>query len=297
MLDWGVEVILWLQRFSPELDGVGRAVTFLGDTEFFLLLLPLVYWVLDRRVGMRLAILFLLSAFVNVLAKELAGQPRPFAYDLRVEQLVDAGPYGIPSGHTQSAVVVWGWLAFSFRRRWLWVLAAALMVLVPVSRVYLGVHFPTDLVGGYVLGAVVLVAFVRWWPEVEGWLCRLTLVARLAVVTAVPLVAVLLRTSDDGAATGGALLGMSVGFVLERELIGYEAGGGLRRRALRLLPGFAVLVGLWAGLRVVFAGLEPVLALRLVRYALVGLWGALGAPWLFVVMRLAAGARKAIPAR
>ncbi len=297
MLDWGVEVILWLQRFSPELDGVGRAVTFLGDTEFFLLLLPLVYWVVDRQVGMRLAILFLLSAFVNVLAKEFAGQPRPFAYDPRVEQLVDAGPYGIPSGHTQSAVVVWGWLAISFRRRWLWALAAALMVLVPVSRMYLGVHFPTDLVGGYALGAVVLVAFVRWWPEVEGWLCRLTLAARLALVTAVPLVAVLIRTSEDGVATGGALLGMSVGFVLERELVGFGAGGDLWRRALRLAPGFAVLVALWAGLRVAFAGLSPVLALRLVRYTLVGLWGAVGAPWLFVVMRLAPGVKMALPAR
>jgi hypothetical protein len=59
------------------------------------------------------------------------------------------------------------------------------------------------------------------------------------------------------------------------------------RRALRFLLGAGVMVGLWLGLRLAFTGLEPDYLFRFIRYALMGLWGAFGAPWLFVRVRLA----------
>jgi hypothetical protein len=65
--------------------------------------------------------------------------------------------------------VVWGYLASSFRRPWLWVAAGLLLIFIPLSRIYLGVHFPTDLLGGYVLGAI-LPALPPRQPLVEGWL-------------------------------------------------------------------------------------------------------------------------------
>ena len=121
ILNWGVETIVWLQQFSPQLDLPFKALTFLGNEEFFMLILPFVYWSLDRRTGARLAILFLFSAYVNTVAKALAGQPRPFQYDKAVKPLIRSGGGGFPSGHTQSAVVIWGYLAAAFQRPWLWI--------------------------------------------------------------------------------------------------------------------------------------------------------------------------------
>ena len=91
ILDWGVEMVVWLQRASPSLDVPFTAITFLGHEAFFLVLLPLVYWSVDRRTGARLAVLLLLSECVNAAAKSLAAQPRPFEYDARVRKLIDAG--------------------------------------------------------------------------------------------------------------------------------------------------------------------------------------------------------------
>jgi len=54
-----------------------------------------------------------------------------------------------------------------------------------------------------------------------------------------------------------------------------------------MVVGLAVLIGIWAGLRSVFAGMEPAVLLRLARYTLVGLWAALGAPWLFTRLKIA----------
>jgi len=173
IMDWGVTIVLWFQQFSPALDVPFSLLTFLGDEEFFLLLLPFVYWCLDRRTGARLTVLFLLSMLVNYVAKALGAQPRPFQYDARVRMIREASGYGLPSGHTQSAVVVWGYLGTQLRKRWLWVVVAVLVIFIPLSRVYLGVHFPHDLLGGYLLGAVCLALFLWLGPRVEGGISQI----------------------------------------------------------------------------------------------------------------------------
>ncbi len=290
LLNWGVEVILWFQRFSPTLDFPFKFFTFIGEEPFFLLLLPFLYWCLDRRIGARLTVVFLLSSYINGVAKALAAQPRPSDYAPdRVKPLWEATGYGLPSGHAQSAIVVWGYLAAQLRRTWMWVVAGLLMLFIPLSRVYLGVHFPTDVLGGCLLGAVLLLLYLRFEPPVESWLEEKGLSWQLGLALGVPAMLMLLFPTEDGVTTGATLMGMAVGFALERRWVGFDAGGVWWRRVVRFLIGAVVLVGLYGGLRVAFSGLEPALLFRFVRYGLVGLWGGLGAPWLFVRMGLAKG--------
>ena len=289
ILDWGAKVILWLQRLSPTLDLPFKAFSFLGEEEFFMLLLPLLYWCLDRRTGARLTVLFLFSTYVNSLAKVLAGQPRPFQYDPRVQKLVEATGEGFPSGHTQSAVVVWGYLSSQFRHAWLWVVAGLLIVFIPLSRVYLGVHFPHDLLGGYLIGAALLLLYLWLEPNTEAWLREKGLAWQLGLALAVPVLLVLLFPGGDESAVSAtaSLMGMGVGFALERRWIGFASGGIVWKRALRLLLGVTAIFVLRFGLKAAFSGLEPESLFRFVRYALIGLWGGLGAPWAFVKLQLA----------
>ncbi len=288
LMEWGLRIIAWFQQFSPALDWPFRAFTFMGEEEFFLLLLPLVYWCLDRRTGARLTVAFLLCAYTNAVAKTLAALPRPPEYAPgRVKTLWDATGYGFPSGHTQSAVVVWGYLAAQARRRWVWILAAVMMLFIPLSRIYLGVHFPHDVLGGYVIGAVLLFLYLWLEPGVERWLEEKGLAWQLGVAVFAPLVLMLLFLTDDGVTEGATLMGMGVGFVLERRWVRFDSGGPTWKRVVRFLLGAVVLVALWLGLRIAFSGLEPALLFRFVRYGLVGLWGGLGAPWAFRRLGLA----------
>jgi membrane-associated phospholipid phosphatase len=289
ILDWGANVVLWFQQFHPVLDLPFKGFTLLGEEEFFMLLLPLVYWCLDRRTGARLAVVFLFSAWSNAVAKVLAAQPRPFQYDSRVLQLFDVTGGGLPSGHTQNTVVIWGYLAAQFRRPWLWIVAAALMIFVPLSRIYLGLHFPTDLLGGYILGAGLLLIYLKLEPVVEAWLARRRLAWQIGLAVLVPaLLLLIFPTSDESAVTGAAmLLGMGVGIPLERRRVGFEAAGPWPKRLLRLALGVAVLFALRFGLKAAFDGLDPEPVFRFVRYSIIGLFAALIAPWAFVRMRLA----------
>ena len=280
---------MWLQQFSPTLDLLFKSITYLGDETFYLLFMPLVYWCFDRRRGARLFILLLLSAYLNAIAKLMADQPRPFTFDKRVRAMVAAGGGGLPSGHTQNAVVVWGYLAAQARRKAWWLAAGFLMVAIPVSRLYLGVHFPTDLIGGYLLGAVILILFLRLAPGFETWLGQHGSGTKILISLAGPILLMLLNWRKDPAvlASASVLMGVCTGFALERRYVGFSSKGAWWKKALRYLLGVVVLFGLWGGLKIVSAGLEPAFLLRIVRYALVGLWGGLGAPWVFVRLKLA----------
>jgi membrane-associated phospholipid phosphatase len=289
ILDWGVEIIRWLQQFSPALDLPFNSLTFLGNLEFFLLFLPFLYWCINRCTGARLLVLFLFSAYINSIAKAVMAQPRPFEYDTGIVSLVHAGGGGLPSGHTQNAVVVWGYIAAQVRNKKAWILAAFLMVAIPLSRLYLGVHFPTDLLGGYFIGAVLLILYVRIAPKVESWLAQRTLRWQLSLAIGVPIGLILLI--PEGAryalSAAGVLLGSAPGLILERRWVGFCSAGRPGKKILRFAAGLVVLIALWAGLKAAFAGLAPEAVLRVLRYALIGLWCALGAPWLFVRLKLA----------
>jgi membrane-associated phospholipid phosphatase len=287
ILDQGIDAIVWLQRFSPMLDWPFRCLTFLGDKEFALIVLPFLYWCLDRRVGARLTIFFLISAYINAAAKVLGNQPRPFEYSDRVRCIAPAGGHGFPSGHTQSTVLIWGYLAACFRRFWLWGLAVALMFLVPLSRLYLGVHFPTDLVGGYWLGAMMLFIAIGPALRLEAWLCQCNPWWQLAAAVLLPMGLMTLFPGKTGVTAMATLTGFGVGLIAESRWVGFECDGDWRRRGLRFLLGGIVLFILWAGLARVFASLEPKWLFRFIRYALTGLWTAWGAPWAFVRLGLA----------
>ena len=287
ILDWGTNVVLWFQQFSPTLDRPFEVFTFMGEEEFFLVLLPLIYWCLDRRTGARLLVVFLFSAYVNAAAKELANQPRPFEYSGLVQQLTEAGGGGLPSGHTQNTVVIWGYLASQLRRAWLWVIAALLMVLIPLSRVYLGVHFPTDLLGGYCLGAVLLLLYLWLEPVAEERLRAMGLISQLGLALVSLTLLLLLFWETPGVTPAATLAGASVGFVLENRWVHFNSSGAWWRRVLRFMVGVAVLFCLWMGLGALFAGLEPTLLFRFLRYGLIGMWAGAGAPWVFVKAQLA----------
>ncbi len=289
LLNWGIEVVLWFQQFSPALDLPFKALTFMGDEAFYLLLMPLVYWSIDRRTGAGLIILLLFSVYLNAAAKVIADQPRPFNYDPRVKPLGHSGGGGLPSGHTQNAVVIWGYLAGRYHKAIGWLIAGFLVIGISLSRIYLGLHFPTDLFGGCLLGALILMLFVWSAPGLEKWLIRKGFAWQLSLSLALPILMIFLNPEGNRyvLAMIAAIMGVCLGFVLERRFVRFSANGLLWKRVVRYLLGVSILFGLWAGLRIAFATTEPASLFRFIRYALMGLWGILGAPWLFVRLKLA----------
>ncbi|MDI7276151.1 MAG: phosphatase PAP2 family protein, partial [Anaerolineae bacterium] len=280
---WGLYAILSLQsRGGPAADAFFRLITLLGDEKFFLLFLPLVFWCFDKRLGLRLAVLVLLSDTVNLWLKWACGLPRPPAPPVfRIAE--ETGP-GFPSGHTQSVTVAFGYLASQLQRWRVHILAAVLVFLVALSRIYLGVHYPHDVLGGLVIGYLILLLFVRTGPLAERRWASWTRGLRYGVAVGVPLVLLALSPSPDAASDLGALAGFGVGATLEAQYVRFSAGGPALRRLLRLVLGAVVVVALYAGPKAV---LPEGAAWSFVRYATVALAATAAVPWLFVRLGLA----------
>ena len=284
ILDWGIGIVLWFQQFSPGLDSLFKAFTFTGEEDFFFLLLPIVAWCIDRRKGLRLAIVFLVSGFIGTVIKEITNLPRPYQYDLRVQMLFETEGKAFPSLHTQNAVVIWGFLAHQFKKKWLWIVALVLVIGVPLSRVYLGLHFPTDLLGGYVFGVILLVVFLRYESILENQFHNLAFSWKLAIACMLPMVIFLIspKADDTVSSTTGVVFGAWIGIILERKYIRYSAGGVEWKRVVRFVIGIAGVMLIRVGLSALFANLSPVSLFRYIRYAIIGFWFTMIAPWLFM---------------
>jgi membrane-associated phospholipid phosphatase len=185
---WGINLIMAIQQVhGPGPDSIFRGITFSGEEQFYLLLLPLILWCFDYSFGAVLAVFFLLSGSLNVTLKDLLQQPRPFNLNPGLK-LSQATGYGLPSGHAQLSVTVWGAVADKVQRPWFWVLAVVLMLLIGFSRVYLGVHFPTDVLAGWIIATLLLAIYIRFSLRMVKWLADRHLGLQLLLAAGVPLI-------------------------------------------------------------------------------------------------------------
>lgn len=296
---WGLTLIRAVQSVrGPALDAIFKGFTFLGEEMFFLIAFPPLLWCVDWAVGARVALLYLLSTYLNVVLKVAIGHPRPYVLDpmLRLHFRHTEG-YGMPSGHAQSAVVVWGTLAAWRRQLSLWIAAILAMSLIGFSRIYLGVHFPTDVLAGWALGALLLAVHLNWGDRVEAWVRGLGSAWQIILAVAGPLGLLALLSVKDATTAMGVLMGVAVGLVLQIRLVHFGPDGTLRQCALRFISGIVPMFLLYFLLSVAFpkAGEPLYLPMRGMRYALIGLWVTLGAPWLFCRLGIASPKRQADP--
>lgn len=259
-----------------------RAFTFLGDDEFFMILLPVIYWNLNKSLGFWTSVVLLVSAlFTSDIPKAITKLPRPVVAG--VETPLD---YSFPSGHTSCAVTVWGYLAVMLRRRWFWIWTVVAVILIGFSRNMLGYHYLGDVLGGIAFGIVFLALFL--WVSVlfyeKGWLEKFSFPLLLALSLLIPL-ALSFVPVVPATKLMGYLAGAGAGFVLEREKLGFSTRGKWYQHCLKGLLGVAVLFGIVAGLSSVLP--SAVHMLGFLRYALAGFWVMFIAPLLFVNIGLA----------
>lgn len=167
-----MELLYWFQsvRF-PLMDTVMAAVTHLGEETLFMVAAMLVFWCVDKRKGYYLLTVGFIGTLMNQWIKIVCRVPRPWVKDPNfpiVEAArAEATGYSFPSGHTQCAVGYLGGIARFTERLWLRILCVALALLTAVSRMYLGVHTPADVLVSLAIAAVLVFVF---YPLVESTL-------------------------------------------------------------------------------------------------------------------------------
>ena len=312
---FGINLIQWMQTMSPSLDGIMHFFTFLGSVEFYLILIPFIYWAVDKRLGFRALLVLLLVDVIGDVFKLLLHQPRPYWVG-NVKRLTEEATYGIPSTHSSDSLGVGGFLATRVKKTWFWILTIFVVFFIAYSRMYLAAHFPHDVVFGWLIGLIVLWSLSKWADPISLWTKSRSLATQIGlgfalsaavIVSGLLSYAAIARTPDTGAWVGyasqarsvtpfftlaGAFFGATAGYSLMRQYARFQSRGDWWKRGLRYLLGIIGLLAFYIGLDVLFAMFAPDdtalgYALRFIRYATVTLWVTFMAPWVFLKIRLA----------
>jgi membrane-associated phospholipid phosphatase len=312
---WGIQLIQGFQLLSPALDSVMEFFTFLGKIEFYMLFITFLYWIVDARLGFRVFMVLLSTDIIGMAFKHLFRQPRPYWIgDVDHMGQIETS-YGIPSTHASDSLSVWASLAYQVKKRWMWIVAIATILLISFSRMYLGVHFPHDILGGWIIGLAVLFSYIKYEQRVSEWLgsrsneyqIGLGFGISLAfIVVGLIISAVIAPTSDSSAwshmstearsltsyfTLGGALFGAVAGYVMMKFRARFQTRGPWINKVLRYLVGIlGVLIAMY-GLDALFSLIAPdetVLGyiLRYIRYGTTTFWAMFGAPWVFLKLNL-----------
>ena len=238
ILSWGLDVVRTVQTIKgPLLTLVMQILTQAGSKYFYLLILTILFWCVDARFGIRFGLVFLFSAFTNSWLKEAFAIPRPFVLDPSV-QLAHESTFALPSGHAQNSAAFWGLLAVRFRSPWGLVLAIVLPLIIGFTRVYLGVHYPTDLFLGWLLGWSLALGWIVLGDRISRIITKANIRLRIIAAAVVALGMNALLPGDPTLA--GVFLGTAIGANFMFGRIAFDAAsGGLKTKATRMGLGLA----------------------------------------------------------
>ena len=248
-----IDFLLWLKSLrGPLLDPIFYLFNWFDTGYFVLALVPAIWLGISRKWGIRAVYLASFGAMTSTIAKEIFAQPRPCHL---VEELcmIPLKSYGFPSGGAENAIIVCGTLILYWKNRLAWPIGIFYFVMMSVSRLYLGVHFPLDILGGWILGALVLFVFHRTAEPIEAWAQKnQRLMAVLSI--AIPLLGLAATIGTRFSFACEALTAAAIGIYLSRRF-GQESRpfSSLRERMAWGLFGTLSTLGIYSFTQSAFA--------------------------------------------
>ncbi|MCZ7385233.1 MAG: phosphatase PAP2 family protein [Candidatus Methanoperedens sp.] len=236
-------IIIYLQGFgSPFLDKIFIAITTAGSEPAYIFLASLIFWCFSKKTGIRAMYVILFSAFAAILLKNLFSMPRPPEY---LHKIGENG-FGFPSGHAQVSSGFWGYLGCKIQNRWILFTGTVAVLSISLSRIYLGVHYAGDVIGGIIFGLMVALISFKVEPEVTNKLGTLNRSSKYFIVVALPMILVvtgymqhilLMEQLEIGLVMGS----IGVGYLLEEEYVKLQDAENNVQRMRRAVMGIVVL--------------------------------------------------------
>lgn len=268
-MNFELEIIKWLQSFrTPFLDKLFEFFTVFGEELVVIAILGGIYWSINKRIGERLGITVFISLGLNSLLKAIFMRLRPFMVDTEITNLrpETSGGYSMPSGHTQSASTVFFGLYQFFKKKYLLIIAIVITVLVAISRMYIGVHYLTDVLVGAFLGIIITYYLAKYLSRKEDLSKIYNIILIISGIALVGLFVYnlisLSGTSFDSEAfyfnteALAKMIGTLVGFVLgvrfENKYVNFSNHNHLLKNILRFALGIAVVMAVRIGLKEIF---------------------------------------------
>ncbi len=282
-----MEAIKFMQKLNnPFFDFLFNFVSFLGEPIVIIGILCTLYWCVDKKKSEKLIFILISSMAFNDCVKNIVRRERPWILDETISSLRPdtATGYSFPSGHTQFTATLWPSLMLIFRKKWLYPLGISLMVLMPLSRIYLGAHTFWDVFAGLFLGVFLSLLFYFVYEKISDKNPLIYLIflipALFSVIALLPFWNERPAITEDTFKIIGLSFGAVFGIIFEKKNINFSEKGTFKKNILKALVGFSGVLIIYGGLKLLFS--LPFIPesiseyLSMIRYLAIALFATIG---------------------
>ena len=278
-MEFELNIIRAIQSIAnPFLDGLFQFITMFGEEAILIPLIAVIYWAFNKKMGEYIAYASLTSVLVNGAIKDIFKAKRPIGEPgIRSLKVETATGYSFPSGHTQGTASFWGAIAIYLKKNYMYGISGLIIVLVAISRLYLGVHYPKDVLFGAIFGIITSFITYKLFNKVNNK------IALYFITFIIFIPALLYAHSADFIKGMGTFLGFALGIYVEKKYVNFSVEGKSINKILRVVIGLAILILLKVGLKAVFPNK---LVFHFLRYFIIVFFGIGLYPAIFKKLKL-----------
>ena len=297
---------MYLQSIRNELlTGIFTFFTICTEVPVITVLTAMLYWCINKKAGQRILFALAGSLNINVAVKNIVKMPRPIGtkglISLRTQT---ATGYSFPSGHTQTATTFWTSMITQFKNIWIYIIGILMILGAGISRLYLAVHWPMDVIVGWILGIILSILFIKLFDYIDNSKNYYILVIIMLIFG----VCTYFVGGEDFYKLFGLYSGFALGYMVEDTYISFSTENkqrknifskstskieGTKGKILRFIIGIISLLIVY----LIFKNIENTFMIgkneeiinifKYLKYTIIVFWGVAIAPALFKLFKLA----------
>ena len=301
-----LDILMYLQSIRNELlTGIFTFFTICTEVPVITVLTAMLYWCINKKAGQRILFALAGSLNINVAVKNIVKMPRPIGtkglISLRTQT---ATGYSFPSGHTQTATTFWKSMITQFKNIWIYIIGILMILGAGISRLYLAVHWPMDVIVGWILGIILSILFIKLFDYIDNSKNYYILVIIMLIFG----VCTYFVGGEDFYKLFGLYSGFALGYMVEDTYISFSTENkqrknifskstskieGTKGKILRFIIGIISLLIVY----LIFKNIENTFMIgkneeiinifKYLKYTIIVFWGVAIAPALFKLFKLA----------
>ena len=306
-MEFQLDILMYLQSIRNELlTSIFTFFTICTEVPVITVLTGILYWCINKKAGQRTLFALCGSLNINASVKNFVKMPRPIGTEglesLRVET---ATGYSFPSGHTQTATTFWTSMIYLFRKLWIYIVGLIMILGAGISRLYLGVHWPMDVIVGWIFGIALSILFIKLFNYIDNSKNYYILVLLMIIFGFFTYFV----GGEDLYKMFGLYTGFAIGYMVEDTYINFSTENENRRKnifaktssrnkvlnqkILRFIVGIISLLAVYIFIsyieHILIVSNDEVIIniIEYLKYTFIVFWGVAGAPALFKLFKLA----------
>lgn len=271
-----VEIIKYVQSFNnPILDIIFLIITMSTEVPIILIVASILYWCINKNYGERLLFALTTNIALNTGVKEYFKSPRPIGVEgIKSMRTSTATGYSFPSGHTQIGTTFWISIMNILKNKYMYLFGTITFICIGLSRVYLGVHWPIDILFGWFFGLFLTIMCNCIVTKIED-----SQKYSYFMIIVIPMIlGIIIINSIEYIKMVALLSGFIIGYIIEKQCINFKVDVSLKSKVCRYIFGLFSLAFIYAILKLImpknYVG-------SYLRYFILMIYAMAGAPYVF----------------